>query len=93
MKNVIDRTGNINLFSRIQDIKYAKFFIGVSSGLSWVAWALGKPVVLISDCTPSFHEFQSNVIRLGGKELSAIDYNTPKITSVEEVISALKAIV
>lgn len=93
LKNVIDRTGDINLFSRILDIKYSNFFMGVSSGLSWVAWALGKPVVLISDCTPSFHEFQSNVIRLGGKELSVIDYNASKVTSVEEVISALKVII
>ncbi len=39
-------------------IKNAKFFIGLSSGLSWLAWALNKKVIMISNFTLADHEFQ-----------------------------------
>jgi autotransporter strand-loop-strand O-heptosyltransferase len=39
-------------------IYYSKFFIGLSSGLSWLAWALKKDVVMISNFTESNHEFE-----------------------------------
>ena len=35
------------------------FFIGISSGISWLAWALNKEVVLISGFTDIFHEFST----------------------------------
>lgn len=92
LQNVIDKTGHGTLPERIQDLKHADFFIGVSSGLAWVAWALRTHVVMISDGTPSFHEFQSNITRIGGKTLDTIDYNTPIISSVKDVISELKVI-
>ena len=47
-KNCIDKTGDISLMDRINDLMYCEFFIGLTSGLSWLAWALGKPVVFIS---------------------------------------------
>lgn len=90
LQNVIDKTGTENIFDRIQDIKYADFFIGVSSGLAWIAWALRTHVVMISDGTPGFHEFQSNITRIGGKTLDTIDYNTSTISSVKDVVSKLK---
>jgi len=39
-------------------IYYSKLFIGLSSGLSWLAWALKKDVVMISNFTESNHEFE-----------------------------------
>lgn len=93
LKNIIDKTGDISLPDRIQDLKYSSFFIGVSSGLSWVAWALKKHVVMISDVTPCFHEFQTNITRIGGKTLDTIDYENQTISSVKDVISALKIII
>ena len=45
---VEDYTGNIPLQERINVIKDADFFIGLGSGLSWVAWGCKVPVVLIS---------------------------------------------
>jgi autotransporter strand-loop-strand O-heptosyltransferase len=39
-------------------IYHSKFFIGLSSGLSWLAWALNKEVVMISNFTEPDHEFQ-----------------------------------
>jgi autotransporter strand-loop-strand O-heptosyltransferase len=38
-------------------ISNSKFFIGLSSGLSWLAWALEVPVVMISNFTEEGHEF------------------------------------
>jgi autotransporter strand-loop-strand O-heptosyltransferase len=39
-------------------IHHSEFFIGLSSGLSWLAWAINKPVVMISNFTEENHEFQ-----------------------------------
>jgi autotransporter strand-loop-strand O-heptosyltransferase len=38
-------------------LKHADFFIGLSSGLSWLAWAIGTPVVMISGFTHPRNEF------------------------------------
>lgn len=37
-------------------INSSKFFVGISSGLSWFAWALGVPTYLISGFTPDVVE-------------------------------------
>ena len=63
-KYVIDKTGNYSLSDRIIDIKYADMMITISSGLAWVAWAVGTPVVMISGFTKPWNEFQSNIIRI-----------------------------
>jgi autotransporter strand-loop-strand O-heptosyltransferase len=47
-QNCINKTGDFSLMDRINDIIHCDFFIGLSSGLSWLAWSLGKPVILIS---------------------------------------------
>jgi autotransporter strand-loop-strand O-heptosyltransferase len=47
-KNCIDKTGEMHLMERINDLMHCEFFIGLTSGLSWLAWALGKPVIFIS---------------------------------------------
>ena len=39
-------------------IASSEFFIGLSSGLSWLAWAMDKPVVMISNFTDEDHEFK-----------------------------------
>lgn len=62
--NIIDKTGDLSLQDRMTDILNSKMFIGVSSGLSWVAWALGVPTVLISGCTEEVHEPTNGVHRI-----------------------------
>lgn len=42
----------------IDCIASSKFFIGLSSGLSWLAFALNKEVVMISNFTQEDHEFK-----------------------------------
>jgi len=48
-------------------IHHSHLFIGLSSGLSWLAWALNKKVVMISNFTESDHEFQC--IRIDKKDV------------------------
>ena len=45
---VEDFTGNRPLQERVNIIKDADFFIGLPSGLSWIAWCCKVPVVMIS---------------------------------------------
>ena len=54
-----DFTGNIPLQERIDLLYHADFFIGLSSGLSWVANGVGKPVVMISGFTLPLNEFHT----------------------------------
>jgi autotransporter strand-loop-strand O-heptosyltransferase len=68
LKNLIDRTGDFPLENRINEIKHSKMFIGVSSGLSWLAWALNVPTVIISGFTEEFLE-PSSCIRIINKDV------------------------
>lgn len=42
----------------------SKGFVGISSGLSWLAWSLGVPTTLISGCTEEIHEPSQNIHRV-----------------------------
>jgi len=57
--NCINDTGEKSLNERISTILGCEFFVGLSSGLSWLAWACNKKCVMISGFTDAFHEFQS----------------------------------
>jgi len=52
-----DETGERPLVERARWLKHAEFFVGLSSGLSWLAWAVGTPVVMISGFTHPRNEF------------------------------------
>ena len=52
-----DFTGNKPLCSRAAMISNAEFFIGLGSGLSWLAWCTNTPVVLIGGFSESWEEF------------------------------------
>lgn len=41
----------------INFLYYSEFFVGISSGLSWLAHALGKPVAMIANFTEDWNEF------------------------------------
>jgi autotransporter strand-loop-strand O-heptosyltransferase len=92
LKNVINKTGNIHLQNRIKDIAYAELFIGCSSGLSWLSWAIGTKTMIISDVTPSFHEPQEGVIRFNETNGKVVDYENFKTTSYTKVINELERV-
>ena len=54
---VEDETGNRPLSERARWLRHASFFIGLSSGLAWLAHAAGTPVVMISGFTHPDNEF------------------------------------
>ncbi|WP_206950959.1 autotransporter strand-loop-strand O-heptosyltransferase [Trinickia acidisoli] len=54
-----DETGDKPLAERARWLKHADFFIGLSSGLSWLAWSMGTPVVMISGFTHPTNEFHT----------------------------------
>jgi autotransporter strand-loop-strand O-heptosyltransferase len=54
-----DFTGGLPLSERIALLRHADFFVGLSSGLSWLAWACGIPVVLISGFSLPVCEFRT----------------------------------
>ncbi len=49
-----------SMTSTMTAIHNSKLFIGLSSGLSWLAWALKTPVIMISNFTEEDHEFSCN---------------------------------
>jgi len=54
-----DFTGNLPLLERVNLLAYADFFIGLGSGLSWLAYAAGCPVVMIVGFTLPWYEFDT----------------------------------
>ena len=58
LKNVIHPQISTSL-EAASIINNCEFMIGLSSGMSWLAWGLNKKVILISGFTAEFHEFSS----------------------------------
>jgi autotransporter strand-loop-strand O-heptosyltransferase len=54
-----DFTGSLPLQERASLLLHAEFFVGLSSGLSWLAWAVGTPLVMISGFTHPVNEFET----------------------------------
>jgi autotransporter strand-loop-strand O-heptosyltransferase len=94
LKNVTNKSGDRPLQERIYDIATSKYHVGLSSGLSWLAWAANTHTFLISDFTPPNHEFQSNSTRIYNKESirSSISYeeilNPVSIQDTLEIIES-----
>ncbi len=75
LKNIIDKTGDFPIEHRINELKHCEFFIGIGSGLSWLAWSLGKKVLMISGFSDPFCEFKSNNIRVHNKSVCNSCFN------------------
>lgn len=60
-------------------IRYASIFIGLGSGLSWLARALDVPVVMISGFSEPFAEFKTGVARVINKDVCHGCYNDPSL--------------
>jgi len=81
LKNIIDRTGDIDITERITDLLYSEFFIGLSSGLSWLAWALKKKVIMISGFTLPYNEFQDKQYRVINNDVCTGCWHNPNLKS------------
>jgi autotransporter strand-loop-strand O-heptosyltransferase len=77
-KKVINKTGcDFNEASSL--IKNAQFHMGISSGLSWLAWALGTHVVMVSSFTKPFCEFTQSITRIYNDNEFSGYFNTHRI--------------
>jgi len=67
-------------WSEIMNVLFhAEFFVGLSSGLSWMNWALGKKTVMIAGFSQNDHEFSYNVTRVSN-DLCIKCWNDPVLT-------------
>jgi autotransporter strand-loop-strand O-heptosyltransferase len=60
------------LLEAVNIINHSEFYIGLSSGMSWIAHALGKKVVMISNFTEDWNEFDLSLddyIRITNKSV------------------------
>jgi autotransporter strand-loop-strand O-heptosyltransferase len=46
-----------------------KMFVGLSSGLTWLSWALDVPTILISGVTDSWQDMKSDIVRIINKDV------------------------
>jgi autotransporter strand-loop-strand O-heptosyltransferase len=76
--DVVDKTGDIDISERINDLINCDFFIGIGSGLSWLAWSLDVPVVLISGFSKPFCEFSDKTLRIIDESVCNGCFNNPQ---------------
>lgn len=79
---------NYELDTIMNYLYHSEFFIGIGSGLSWLAWALYKPVVLISGFSAPYTEMvqSDSVVRIGtpeGQNLVTGYFNTHKLDAAD----------
>jgi autotransporter strand-loop-strand O-heptosyltransferase len=77
LKNVLDWTGDKPLEERMNQMHHSEFYVGLGSGLSWLAWSVNKHVVMISNFSLENHEFVTNVTRIVNKSVCNGCWNNP----------------
>jgi len=75
--NGITELKDKSLDNTINAIYHSEFFIGLSSGLSWLSWAIGQKVVMISNFTEPDHEFTTNCYRVTNNSVCNGCWNNP----------------
>ena len=65
----------------IRWIEHSEMFIGVSSGLSWVAYGLGKKVVMITGTTMEGNEFEINNTIVSNRSVCNGCFNKPHLNA------------
>lgn len=80
LQNVTDETGDRPIGERIARIDHCALFVGLGSGLSWLAWARGRPVVLISGFSEPYAEFEADCERVINREVCHGCWNDPAHT-------------
>lgn len=75
--NCVDKTGG-DLDDMMSMIDGCEFFVGLSSGLAWVAHAMGKKVVMISGVTSPENEFKTDIVRIHNSEVCNSCFGKPE---------------
>jgi len=87
----------------INNMVTCEFFIGIGSGLSWLAWSIDLPVILISGFSEKWTETQSNTYRVINDDvchgcfnmcrLDASDWNwCPMLKNTDRMFECTKSI-
>jgi len=77
--NGVEKYHNRPIQETIYRLKNCNLFIGVSSGLAWLAWALNIPVIMISGCSLEMLEFQTGIKRIINKNVCHGCLNDPNL--------------
>lgn len=75
--NVDQYVGKKSLNDIMSIIDDCEFFIGLSSGLSWLTWALNKKIISISGSVADYYEFNTPY-RIQNKKVCNSCFNNPK---------------
>lgn len=70
--NKANKKFGMDLNDTMNHIYHSEFFIGLSSGLSWLSHSMGKPVAMISNFSEDWHEFDlscEDYIRITNKSV------------------------
>jgi autotransporter strand-loop-strand O-heptosyltransferase len=92
-----------SLTNLIKDMSTCEFFIGIGSGLSWLAWSIDLPVILISGFSQKWTETKSDTYRVINKNvchgcfnmcrLNASDWNwCPMLKDTDRMFECTKSI-
>ena len=65
----------------IEDMASCEFFVGLGSGLSWLAWSLKLPVVLISGFSEEYSETTLNTYRVINKDVCNGCFNKHRLNA------------
>jgi len=65
----VEKIENMSIDKVSDIIQESELFIGVSSGLSWLSWAVGTPTIIISGFTDEYVEPQEGVTRIINKKV------------------------
>ena len=79
MPNKANKKFGLSMEETINYIQHSEFFIGLSSGLSWLAHAMDKKVAMISNFSEDWHEFDlscKNYKRITNKSVCHGCWNT-----------------
>jgi ADP-heptose:LPS heptosyltransferase len=78
LKGITKLNGDLPLSNRAWYLKHCDFFIGMSSGLAWLAWACNTKVVMISGVTIKENEFSQDCVRIYNDNVCHGCWNSPK---------------
>lgn len=76
--NSVKKVG-MNFKEVMRWIEHSELFVGVSSGLSWVAYGLGKKVVMITGTTEDGNEFSINNTVVANRSVCNGCFNKPHL--------------
>jgi autotransporter strand-loop-strand O-heptosyltransferase len=78
LRHIVSASGNsIEVIMGL--LKGCEFYIGVASGLAWLAWALNKKVIMISGFSEPWCEFKEGNHRIAGQGECVGCYNDLRI--------------